>query len=137
MKSLEEIEKLDRLRLGEIAHDTSIKVPDGLGRTTGEMLDALDRARGLADGGMSLRTKRTVASIAAGLVLVVGIGLASHFSPEAGPADTFDDPYLAYAQVQESFGRIGRAMKSGVDRADEGVESFSKPVEIVKKSLNH
>lgn len=126
---------MDLERLEEVSMDGRIRIPDNLGRTTGEMLDALDRASELLNGEkrVPLRRKRMIASIAAGLVLVAGIGLASLYKPLGEPVDTFDDPLLAYAEMQRIFGRIGDEVKQGIDKVEDGTQNFEKPVMVMKK----
>ena len=55
-----------------------------------------------------MRINRWVAAAAA-LVLV----------PHGGPKDTFDDPYLAYAEVEKAFQTISEKMSAGVEIARE------------------
>lgn len=133
MKSIKEIEDMELLE--RVSMDGKIKVPDNLGRTTGEMLDALDRASELLKGERRtpLRRKRMAASIAAGLVLVAGIGSAFLFKPIGEPVDTFDDPLLAYVEMQRIFGRIGNEMKDGIDKVEYAAQSLEKPAKVMKK----
>lgn len=47
--------------------------------------------------------------------------------------DTFDDPYLAYAQVEATFQRISDKMAAGVDLAAKADETAEKTIEIINK----
>ena len=47
--------------------------------------------------------------------------------------DTFDDPYLAYAQVEATFQKIADKMAAGVDLAARAGETAEKTVEIIQK----
>ena len=47
--------------------------------------------------------------------------------------DTFDDPYLAYAQVEATFQLISDKMATGVDLAAKAGETADKTVEIIQK----
>ena len=47
--------------------------------------------------------------------------------------DTFDDPYLAYAQVEATFNRISDKMATGVDLAAKAGETADKTVELINK----
>lgn len=49
------------------------------------------------------------------------------------PRDTFDDPYLAYAEVQKTFRQISDKMNPGLELASEAREAAEKPAEILKK----
>ena len=47
--------------------------------------------------------------------------------------DTFDDPYLAYAQVEATFQKISDKMAIGVDIAAKAEQTAEKPMEIINK----
>ena len=47
--------------------------------------------------------------------------------------DTFDDPYLAYAQVEATFQKISDKMAAGVALAAKAGETADKTVEIINK----
>ena len=69
-----------------------------------------------------------IAAVAASLALVAGLGagLASRLS---APKDTFDDPYLAYAAVEDALNRISVQAGKGLALERQGEaklqESFS------------
>ena len=84
MKRIEDIEKLSAEDWERIGADESIPVPEDL------------------HGRLPRRHNAVVA----------GIGLAATLrTPE--PKDTFSDPYLAYAAIEEAFGRMGEAVSQG------------------------
>lgn len=100
-------------------------------------LDEAERiAENLAQDEASLResgpgkTRRIlrIAAVAASLALVAGLGagLASRLS---APKDTFDDPYLAYAAVEDALNRISAQAGKGLALERQGEaklqESFS------------
>ena len=91
MKHIRDIEKLSMADWDSIGADESIPVP-------GDLQVQLPR-----------RSRAAVWSIAASVAVVAGIGLTALLrSPE--PKDTFSDPYLAYAAVEQAFGRMGRTV---------------------------
>ena len=47
--------------------------------------------------------------------------------------DTFDDPYLAYAQVEATFQKISDKMAIGVGVAAKAEQTAEKPMEIINK----
>lgn len=91
MKSIQDIEKLNMADWDRIGADESIPVP-------GDLEVRLPRRR-----------TAIVWSAAASVAVVAGIGLTALLrTPE--PKDTFSDPYLAYAAIEEAFGRMGEAV---------------------------
>lgn len=94
MKRIEDIEKLSAADWDRIGNDESIPVPQDL---------AVRLPR---------RQRAAVWSVAASVAVAAGIGLTSLLhTPE--PKDTFSDPYLAYAAIEEAFGRMGEAVSQG------------------------
>lgn len=69
-----------------------------------------------------------VAAAAAVAAIVVAI-------PHRGPAikDTYSDPYLAYAKVEETFNTISNKMAAGISLAGEAADAAGKPAEIIHK----
>ena len=115
--------------------DKNIQIPSDLEAGIEKMLDGMDAAsRILADGKTSMkgpqadsqariaRIKRSFLSItaAASIVLVgwLGYGMVRNSAPQ----DTFDDPQLAYAEVERVLSSISSNMQHsvrGVEKADE------------------
>lgn len=137
MKNIEDIERMDIRALEEAAEKTEAVLSEDLAHDTEELIDAMAVAEELMrENAVIVRRRRFMASIAAGVVLVFGIGLGAMFGPEPEPVDTFDDPMLAYAEVQKTFGEISRKMKAGVEKANYGMEQLQKPAEIIKNIIN-
>lgn len=89
MKRIQDIEKLSAEDLLQIGADESIPVPAGWkvklpGRTTG-------------------LPRWSIAAAAAVLVSLGWLGL----NRARQPKDSFDDPYLAYAAVEQALSRVG------------------------------
>lgn len=89
MKRIQDIEKLSADDLLQIGADESIPVPSGWKVTLPGNKRILPRV-----------------GIAAAAALVIGLGW---FGLERArqPKDTFDDPYLAYAAVEQALSRVG------------------------------
>lgn len=107
MKSIQDIEKLNMADWDRIGADESIPVPE--------------------DFKVRLPRRRPVAiwSIAASVALVAGIGLTALLrTPE--PEDTFTDPYLAYAAIEQAFGRMGDAVSRGAELIEQKETEFNK-----------
>ena len=132
--------------------DKNIQIPSDLEVSIEKMLDGMDAAsRILADGKTSqkgpqpdsqariARIKRSFLSItaAASIVLVgwLGYGMARNSAPQ----DTFDDPQLAYAEVERVLSSISSNMQHsvrGVEKADEILGIQKKVYGGIKHSHN-
>ena len=126
MKTLEEIENLSLEELEMKAAETAAPVPDGLERRLRQAL----AARELADAARPRPARwipyasLAVAAAAAALVVL----------PQRGPKDTFDDPRLAYAEVEKVFRTISDKMNEGVELVREAEVSAEIPQNILNKS---
>ena len=115
MKRIEDIMEMDPDRLAEIAQDSSIIVPETLKHDIGVTARALE----LLEEKQSEETARhrRYFGLAAGSVAAaasIALLLASGLSY---PKDTFKDPALAYAQLEETFNLIGSKMNPGLEMA--------------------
>lgn len=121
MKSIKEIEKMTLEELEVVSLDENLKVPT----------DFAEKLRaGLNARKEQIRATK-IAATAASIVLLAGIGFSiAGFSDD--PKDTFTDPYLAYAQIEETLAMISEGMKKGIDMAQESETIFVKSTEIFK-----
>lgn len=130
MKRIDDIIKDDFRELERIADDNAISVPDAL---EDKVRDALlstairnERRRGNRAGkGLAVLAPFAVAA-ALGLVI---------WTRPPKLQDTFDDPALAYAQLEETFTYISNQISRGLDIADEAAPAINKPAETLKKTL--
>lgn len=121
MKEIQDIEKMTLEELEAVSFDETIDVP--------EYLDVrLETA--LKRGIMAKKAARGVGVAAAAALLVgAGFGLAGlNDSPE----DTFDDPYLAYAQVEKTLSMMSEGVKRGLEMAGESEAIITRTTEILK-----
>ena len=118
MKTLDEMNRLTAEDLERISLDESIPVPEEL---SGKVQEAV---RVAAAGERSRRLNRVlpIAGIAAALAIVVTLSLT--WNPE--PKDTFDDPYLAYAEVEKVFSKISGAVSYGAEKVNESEQTLDK-----------
>ena len=112
MKSIDEITRLSAEDLERISLDESIPVSEEL----------------------SVRVQAAVrqpahrwvlpAGVAAALATLVAVGLTLTRNPE--PIDTFDDPYLAYAEVEKAFSKISGTVAYGASKITESEQTLDK-----------
>ena len=86
---------------------------------------------GKARSGSTVRLAAWWTALAAAAAAAIAFVLIPGRGPE--PVDTFDDPYLAYAQVEATFQRISEKMAGGIDLAGETAETLNTPIEIIRK----
>ena len=127
MKRLEDLEKMDWQELETAAMQENLPVPEGLEQRIAEKLTARTV---LAAPATKPKGRRILwAAVAAAAVLAAVLALPSTGTLE--PKDTFDDPQLAYAQVEEVFQRLGQQMSKGLARVDEAQALVEKPIQIL------
>ena len=100
MKSIEDIGKMSLEELEKVSQDASIKVPEGLSGRLEALLGASEIAKETAKP-RPVWLRYAVAAAAAALLAV-----AVRLSVPGEPEDSFSDPLLAYAQVEQVFERI-------------------------------
>lgn len=109
MKNIQDIETMSMADWDRIGADERIPVPEDLQ--------------------VQLPRRRRVASwsIAAAVAVLIGLGWAG-YNQVTAPKDTFDDPYLAYAAVEQAFDRMsGNVQKAScqVSRAEEIMDKLN------------
>ena len=137
MKRLEDIEKLSMLDLERIASDESVKVPDSLNHDIAVTARALEISSKEDDKSQvknvfhkRYRKILKMISYPAAAVAIITIGMGISFQDSiTTPKDTFDDPKLAYQQMEQVFGFISEKMNAGLAIAD-----AAEPV--IDKTLN-
>ena len=110
MKKLDEITRLTADDLERISLDESIPVPEEL---SGKVQQAVR--------GKTLRWA-VPTGVAAAIAVLLAVGLT--WNPE--PKDTFDDPYLAYAEVEKVFSKISGAVAYGAEKVNESEQTLDK-----------
>ena len=126
MKTLEEIERLSLEELEQQATRAAAPVPDGLQQRLRQTL----AAREIAEAARPRPTRWIpYASLAVAAAAAAVIAL-----PQRGPKDTFDDPRLAYAEVEKVFRTISDKMNEGVALVREAEASAEIPQNILNKT---
>ena len=116
MKTIDEISRLGAEDLERISLDESIPVPEEL---SGKVQEAVAKA----DGSRRSWALPSV-GIAAAVAVLVAVGLTLTRNPE--PKDTFDDPYLAYAEVEKVFAKISGTVAYGAEKVSESEQTLDK-----------
>ena len=118
MKTIDQIEKLSMEELERISADESIIVPDGLESRVFQPKDNRHRWW-------------TAINIAASLAILAGIGLA-WYNRSRPLEDTFDDPALAYAMVEETLTKMSRNVDIFVKSVEKSKDIILKPSEVMR-----
>ena len=118
MKSIKDIEQITIEELEAISLDEKIVVPQDL--------DHKIQSRIL---GKKKKIYSMISVAAAITVIVTGLGM-SILNNE--PKDTFDNPYLAYAELEKAFATMSEGMKKGMDMVEASESVIKKPTEIFK-----
>lgn len=128
MKDIETVGKLSLEELEAISNDETLLGGDAGANGVIAKLEIAEEAKGKSSRKVYVSW---ISGIAATFILMLGIGLALQSS--RGPKDTFDDPALAYAQVQAVFRQIGSGVQQGRDAVYESEKAISDNVE---KTIN-
>ena len=129
MKNLKDIENLSFWQLESIADETSVEVPEQL---KSKIADALTIG-GLKEEKKNKGRRRilpaalTFATVAAASAIIITLSIKPR------PKDTFDDPRLAYAEVEKALTYISTKMDKGGKIAEKAAPAIEKPKEIMNK----
>ena len=127
MKDIETISKLTPQELDAISNDATLS---GGNAGAKELIGKLALAEEAASRSPRKLYVSWISGIAATFIVMLGIGLALQ---SRQPKDTFDDPLLAYAQVQEVFQKISSGVQQGRDAVTESTDMISSEME---KTIN-
>ena len=130
MKSIEELEKLGWEELESAALQDPAPIPEGLQQRIAASLAAKSISGEASVRKPAARTV-TVASLLAAAALAAVLVLPRWGNRQ--PQDTFDDPYLAYAEVERVFQCISEKMATGVDIAREAKPVAEKTINVLEK----
>ena len=118
MKSIKDIEQITIEELEAASFDEKIVVPHDLGYKIQSRI---------------LSKKKKIYSMigvaAAVTVIVTGLGISTLNNE---PKDTFDNPYLAYAELEKAFATMSEGMKKGMDMVETSESVIRKSTEIFK-----
>ena len=135
MKTLEEIEKLSPEELERLAAAQPAPVPEGLQHRLRAALAAEALAEHESPAPRRTGTPRWVPAVA--LAGAAAAAALLFTLPQRGPKDTFDDPYLAYAEVEKAFHTISDKLSGGLELAASQTKDLTgKPQRILDKIQN-
>ncbi len=130
MKRIEDIEKLSIEEL-EAASET-LPVPEGFRQRIESTL--LSEESLAAEGVRGRKTVRlAVRSVVSMLAVAAVVAAVLLIRKPAELKDSFDDPMLAYAQVEQTFQYISGKMSGGIDMVRDAAPIAVRPEEIIKK----
>jgi len=140
MKRLEDIENLSISELDKIASDESIMVPARLKHDIAVTARALEMASKEEEETMDTRAKSKryrnilrMISYPAAAIAIITIGMRLSFQDSIPtPKDTFDDPMMAYVQMEQVFGFISEKMNTGMDIADAAEPVIDKTINVLR-----
>ena len=127
MKRIDDIEKMGLEELEAAAMAGNTGVPQGLEERIKERI----LAREMSKMPVGRRVMR-LGGIAAAVVLA--LMLLKPGMVEDQLQDTFEDPRMAYAQVEKAFAEISNKMSMGVKMVSQAKPLAEKPMEILDKT---
>lgn len=160
MKNIKDIEKLSAEDLMRIAEDDSLKTAPSLEEDLRDLTASLDRTNKIlncdecrtkpalkrnegneklalkGDEGRKTAVKRyrLIASVAASIVLLAGLGTAFLISSHA-PKDTFDDPRMAYVEIEKTMMRISHTLDYCSGKVAKAQAAIEKPIHKAEKAV--
>ena len=139
MKKIEDIEKMGLEELEEAAMDGQVEVPQGLTGRVRERILAAELAKVPPIGKRQVMPRRIVqlGGVAAAAVVVMTLVLLKPGVEKDTLQDTFDDPYMAYAQVEEVFRQISQKMTIGVEAVAQVKPLAERPMEILNNVIEN
>ncbi|MCQ2144858.1 MAG: hypothetical protein MJY72_03875 [Bacteroidales bacterium] len=129
MKRIEDIENMELDELIAEAEKIDVQVPSDLESGIRSKIVRQHRIR------MDRIRYGVAAAITAlfGCSLLLSITLSSR---DQALEDTFDDPELAYAEVQKAFGKISDALNAGAREASLGEARFAQTTRHINDLMN-
>ena len=140
MKSLQEIENISFDKLEEIAQDSAVMVPKDLQASVKSAVAAAAMGEAASPSAQTSSypaqtgyPRRPLWRPYALLAVFAAACIGVFFAIPRTPQDTYDDPLIAYAKVEETFALIS----SKLDRGVESVRQVEEPLETVNRIINN
>ena len=131
MKSIKEIENMSLEELIAVSSDEATAVPEGFAERIGRQVEAQKVAKDLAKDADRTRTVRWIGAAAAVTLLAgTALGIANW---QNRPKDTFDDPYLAYAELEKAFATMSDSLQKGLAMADKSEDIIDRTINVFEE----
>ena len=131
MKSIKEIENMSLEELIAVSSDEATAVPEGFAERIGKQVEAHKIAKDLENDADRVRTVRWIGAAAAVTLLAgTALGIANW---QNQPKDTFDDPYLAYAELEKAFATMSDSLQKGLAMADKSEDIIDRTINIFEE----
>lgn len=131
MKSIKEIENMSLEELIAVSSDEATAVPEGFAERIGRQVEAQKVAKDLAKDADRTRTVRWIGAAAAVTLLAgTALGIANW---QNRPKDTFDDPYLAYAELEKAFATMSEGIQKGLAMADKSEDIIDRTINVFEE----
>ena len=131
MKSIKEIENMSLEELIAVSLDEAIAVPEGFAERIGRQVEAHKIAKDLENDADRVKTVRWIGAAAAVTLLAgTGLGIANW---QKQPKDTFDDPYLAYAELEKAFATMSDSLQKGIAMADKSEDIIDRTINVFEE----
>lgn len=125
MKSIKEIENMSLEQLEAVSMDENIPVPEGFAERMRADVEVLERLVEDKPQPQQRRWVMTTVSVAAAAALLIGVGFGiARWQSE--PKDTFDDPYMAYAELEKAFAIMSGGVHKALAMAEESEAALDK-----------
>ena len=129
MKSVKDMENMSLEQLEAVSMDENIAVPEGFAERLKEDFRTLERLTEDEPKKTGRVMTLRLVSVAAAVALLAGVGFGiARWQSE--PKDTFDDPYLAYAELEKAFARVSDGMQRGLAMVEESEAAMDKVTSI-------
>lgn len=126
MKSIKEIENMSLEELERASLDDRTAVPEGFAERIRASVDAQSIIDEITED--PHRMVRIVGAAASAAVLAgIGLGMARW---QNEPKDTFDDPYMAYAELEKAFATMSGGVQKALAMAEESEEALDKVTSV-------
>ena len=131
MKSIKEIENMSLEELIAVSSDEATAVPEGFAERIGKQVEAQKIARNLENDADRVRTVRCIGAAAA-VTLLAGTALGI-VNWQNQPKDTFDDPYLAYAELEKAFATMSDSLQKVLAMADKSEGIIDRTINVFEE----
>ena len=131
MKSIKEIENMSLEELIAVSSNEATAVPEGFAERIGKQVEAHKIAKDLENDADRVKTVRWIGAAAA-VTLLAGTALGI-VNWQKQPKDTFDDPYLAYAELEKAFATMSDSLQKGLAMADKSEDIIDRTINVFEE----